>query len=81
MNKGIDAAVMFGLILASFYPVDAQQPAKVRKIGFLVSSTDPRVRPRFLKHSVRACVSLATPKARISLLNTDLQKEEPSWLR
>jgi putative ABC transport system substrate-binding protein len=41
MNNGIVASVMFGLILASFYPVDAQQPAKVRKIGFLVSSTGP----------------------------------------
>jgi len=41
MNKGIVASVMFGLILASFYPVEAQQPAKVRKIGFLVSSTGP----------------------------------------
>ena len=39
MNKGIVASVMFGLILASFYPVEAQQPAKVRKIGFLLSST------------------------------------------
>ena len=35
MKKNILASVMFGLILASVYPVDAQQPTKMRKIGFL----------------------------------------------
>jgi hypothetical protein len=41
MKKNIIASVMFGLVLASFYPVEAQQPAKVRKVGFLISSTGP----------------------------------------
>jgi ABC-type uncharacterized transport system substrate-binding protein len=35
MKKNIVASVVFGLILASFYPVEAQQPTRVRKIGFL----------------------------------------------
>ena len=35
MKKNIVVSVVFGLFLASFYPVEAQQPAKVRKIGFL----------------------------------------------
>ncbi len=35
MKKNIVVSGVFGLILASFYPVEAQQPAKVRKIGFL----------------------------------------------
>jgi len=35
MKKNIIAPVVFGLILTSFYPVEAQQPTKVRKIGFL----------------------------------------------
>jgi putative ABC transport system substrate-binding protein len=35
MKKNIAVSVVLGLILASFYPVEAQQPAKVRKIGFL----------------------------------------------
>ena len=35
MNKSIVALALVGLILVSFYPVKAQQPAKVRKIGFL----------------------------------------------
>jgi putative ABC transport system substrate-binding protein len=35
MNKSIVALAVFGLILASFYPVEAQQPGKLRKIGFL----------------------------------------------
>jgi hypothetical protein len=39
MKKNIVVSLVFGLILASYYPVEAQQPAKVRKIGFLLSST------------------------------------------
>jgi putative ABC transport system substrate-binding protein len=35
MNKSIVVLALVGLILASFYPVEAQQPTKVRKIGFL----------------------------------------------
>jgi putative ABC transport system substrate-binding protein len=35
MKKDIVVSVVFGLILASFHLVQAQQPAKVRKIGFL----------------------------------------------
>jgi putative tryptophan/tyrosine transport system substrate-binding protein len=35
MKKNIIASVAFGLVIASFYPVEAQQPTKVRKIGFL----------------------------------------------
>jgi putative tryptophan/tyrosine transport system substrate-binding protein len=35
MKKGIAVLALVGLILASFYPVEAQQTAKVRKIGFL----------------------------------------------
>ena len=35
MNKSIVALALVGLILVSFYPVEAQQPAKVRKVGFL----------------------------------------------
>lgn len=35
MNKNIVVSGVFWLILASFYPVEAQQPTKVRKIGFL----------------------------------------------
>jgi len=35
MNKSIVVLVVVGLVLASFYSVEAQQPAKVRKIGFL----------------------------------------------
>jgi putative tryptophan/tyrosine transport system substrate-binding protein len=35
MKKNIVVSGVFGLILASFYPVEAQQTAKVRKIGFL----------------------------------------------
>ena len=35
MKKNIVVSVVFGLLLASIYPVEAQQPAKVRKIGFL----------------------------------------------
>jgi putative tryptophan/tyrosine transport system substrate-binding protein len=38
MNKSIVVLALVGLILASFYPVDAQQPVKVRKIGFLIQS-------------------------------------------
>jgi putative ABC transport system substrate-binding protein len=41
MKKNIIASVVFGLVIASFYPVEAQQPAKVRKIGFLISSAGP----------------------------------------
>ena len=35
MVRHIFVALVFGLILASFYPVEAQQTTKVRKIGFL----------------------------------------------
>jgi hypothetical protein len=35
MKKNIVVSVVFGLLLASIYPVEAQQPTKVRKIGFL----------------------------------------------
>jgi putative ABC transport system substrate-binding protein len=35
MKKNIIVSTVVGLILASFYPVQAQQPAKMRKIGFL----------------------------------------------
>jgi putative ABC transport system substrate-binding protein len=35
MKKNFIVPLVFGLILSSFYPVDAQQPVKVRKIGFL----------------------------------------------
>jgi ABC-type uncharacterized transport system substrate-binding protein len=35
MNKSIVFLALVGLILAPFYPVEAQQPEKVRKIGFL----------------------------------------------
>jgi len=35
MKKNSVALVLVGLILVSFYPVKAQQPAKMRKIGFL----------------------------------------------
>ena len=38
MKKNIFVLVAFGLILGSFYRVEAQQPAKVRKIGFLIQS-------------------------------------------
>ena len=35
MKKSIVFLALVGLIFASFYPVEAQQPTKVRKIGFL----------------------------------------------
>ena len=35
MKKNIIVSTVVGLILTSFYPVQAQQPAKMRKIGFL----------------------------------------------
>jgi putative ABC transport system substrate-binding protein len=35
MKNNIIVSTVVGLILASFYPVQAQQPAKMRKIGFL----------------------------------------------
>ena len=35
MSKNIVVLAVVGLIFASLYPVEAQQPAKVRKIGFL----------------------------------------------
>jgi len=35
MNIKIVVLMLVGLILSSFYPVEAQQPAKVKKIGFL----------------------------------------------
>ena len=35
MKKSIVVLAVVGLILASFCPVEAQQPTKVRKIGFL----------------------------------------------
>ena len=35
MKKNIVLSVVFGLILVCYYPVEAQQPTKVRKIGFL----------------------------------------------
>jgi putative ABC transport system substrate-binding protein len=38
MRKNILVSVTFGLILASFCLVEAQQPTKVRKIGFLSQS-------------------------------------------
>ena len=41
MNKSIVVLARVGLILASFYPVEAQQPAKVRKIGFLNPTGGP----------------------------------------
>src|SRR5262245_56685763 len=41
MKKNIIASVVFGFILASFYPVEAQQTAKVRKIGFLSQTGAP----------------------------------------
>jgi len=41
MNKSIVVLALVGLILASFYPLEAQQPAKVRKIGFLIQSGGP----------------------------------------
>lgn len=45
MNTKFFFSVAFSLILASFYSVAAQQPPKVRKIGFLVSSTGPSASP------------------------------------
>ena len=41
MNKSIVVLAAVGLLLASFYPVEAQQPAKVRKIGFLNPTGGP----------------------------------------
>ena len=41
MDKSIVASVIIGLILTSSCQVEAQQPAKVRKIGFLLSGTGP----------------------------------------
>ena len=41
MNRSIVVLALVGLILASFYPVTAQQPAKVRKIGFLNPTGGP----------------------------------------
>ena len=41
MNKSIVVLAAVGLLLASFYPVKAQQPAKVRKIGFLNPTGGP----------------------------------------
>jgi putative ABC transport system substrate-binding protein len=41
MKKNIVALALVGLILASFLPVEAQQPAKVRKIGFLNPTGGP----------------------------------------
>jgi len=35
VKKNIVLSVVFGLILVCYYPVEAQQPTKVRKIGFL----------------------------------------------
>ena len=65
MKKNIIASVVFGLVIASFYPVEAQQPAKVRKIGFLFQARTLSD-PRFLRNSVRLCVILATSRVRIS---------------
>jgi putative ABC transport system substrate-binding protein len=45
MKKNIVVSMMFGLVLASFYPVQAQQPSKVRKIGFLIQSGGPSGSP------------------------------------
>ena len=38
MKKSIVVLALVGLILASFYPVEAQQSSKVRKIGFLTQT-------------------------------------------
>jgi putative ABC transport system substrate-binding protein len=35
MKENFIVSLVFGLIFSSFYPVEAQQPTKVRKIGFL----------------------------------------------
>ena len=35
MSKNIVVLAVVGLIFASLYPVEAQQPTKVRRIGFL----------------------------------------------
>jgi putative ABC transport system substrate-binding protein len=43
MNIKIVVLMLVGLILSSFYPVEAQQPAKVKKIGFLNQTGSPTV--------------------------------------
>ena len=53
MKKNIVVSVVFGLILPSFYPVEAQQPVKVRKIGFLGVSGGPAGAHEVFRRSLR----------------------------
>ena len=53
MKKNIVVSVVFGLILASFYPVEAQQPAKVRRIGFLYQTGAPAANIEAFRQGMR----------------------------
>ena len=53
MMKNIIVSVVFGLILASFYPVEAQQPTKVRKIGFLSQTGAPSANIEAFRQGLR----------------------------
>ena len=69
MKKNIVLLVVFGLILASLHPVQAQQPTKVRKIGFLNQTGAFSANVEAFRQGLRELGYIL--KARISSLNSD----------
>ena len=76
MSKKIVLLALCSLLLAPCSAAEAQQPDKIRRIGFLAvnsPSADKHLDDAF-KQSLRAFGGL---KARTSPSNTDLSKERP----
>ena len=75
MNKSIVVLAVRWVDLRFFLSSRSATASKSEKDR--LSQSRPEHPRLILRHSVRACVSLATLKARISSLNTDLENEEP----
>ena len=47
--------LLVGLALASVHLADAQQPAKIPRIGYVSGTGDPPILGRTLRHSGKGC--------------------------
>ena len=74
MKQTITTFALSAMLLALNFPVDAQQPTKVPRIGYL-SATSPSVNPARIEASGRVCASLATSRGKTLSLSIDMQRE------
>ena len=77
MSKRNFVFALGAIFLTLSFPSEAQQPARIPRIGFLFASSASANRPAS-KHFANGCASLAMSKEKTLSLSTDMQKGNPN---